>query len=49
MWKIGIRAKTFHGPSYFSFAMVGVKTFFLVEKFEISHFQAVHYVRKNAI
>ena len=26
-----------------------MKTFFLVEKFEISHFQAIHCVRKNAI
>ena len=28
MWKIGIRGKEFHGPSYFSFAMVRMKTFF---------------------
>ena len=41
-------AQKFHGRSYFSFAMVRWKLF-SVEKFEISHFQAVHCVRKNAI
>ena len=34
--------------SYFSFQLQG-ENFFQVEKFEISHFQAVHSVRKNAI
>ena len=33
---------------YFSFALTKLK-FFQVEKFEISHFQAVNRVRKNAI
>ena len=37
-----------HERSYFSFAIAKWKLF-SVEKFEISHFQAVHCVRKNAI
>ena len=41
-------AQKFHGRSYFSFAMVRWKLF-SCGKFEISHFQAVHCVRKNAI
>ena len=48
MWKIGIWSRKFHGRSYFSFAMVRWKLF-SGGKFEISHFQAVHCVRKNAI
>ena len=35
--------------SYFSFAIAQGENFFQVEKFEISHFQAVHRVIKNAI
>ena len=49
MWKIGIWAEKFRGRSNFSFAMVRWKPFLMVEKFEISHFQAIHCVRKNAI
>ena len=41
-------SRKFHWRSYFSFAMVRWKLF-SGGKFEISHFQGVHCVRKNAI
>ena len=40
--------RKFHERSYFSFAMAS-ENFFQVEEFEISHFQTVHCVIKNAI
>ena len=48
MWKIGIRAKSFMGAAILVLQSYG-ENFLLVEKFEISHFQAVHCVRENAI
>ena len=48
MWKIRIRAKNFMSPAILVLQWWD-ENFFLVEKFEISHFQAVHCVRKNAI
>ena len=41
-------SRKFHGRNYFSFATVRWKLF-SGGKIIISHFQAVHYVRKNAI
>ena len=40
--------RKFHGRSNFCFAMES-ENFFLQEKFETSHFQALQCVRKNAI
>ena len=48
MWKIGIWPRKFHGAAILVLQWQG-ENFFQVEKFEISHFQAVHCVRKNAI
>ena len=48
MWKIGIWAENFIGAAILVLQWQG-ENFFQVEKFEISHFQTVHCVRKNAI
>ena len=48
MWKIGIREENFMSPAILVLELHG-ENFFQVEKFEISHFQAVHRVIKNAI
>ena len=48
MWKIGIWAENFIGAATLVLQWQG-ENFFQVEKFEISHFQAVHCVRKKAI
>ena len=48
MWKIGIRAEKIMSAAILVLAL-HVEYFFQVEQFEISHFQAVHCVLKNAI
>ena len=48
MWKIGIWEENFMSAAILVLQWQG-ENFFQVEKFEISHFQAVHCVRKNAI
>ena len=48
MWKIGIWEKNFMSAAILVLQLQ-CENFFQVEKFEISHFQAVHGVRKNAI
>ena len=48
MLKISIWAKNIMGAAVLVFPWYG-ENFLLVEKFEISHFQAVHCVRENAI
>ena len=48
MWKIGISEENFISAAILVLQLQG-ENFFQVEKFEISHFQAVHCVRKNAI
>ena len=48
MWKIGIWAENFIGAAILVLQWQG-ENFFQVEKFEISHFQAVHCVRKKSI
>ena len=48
MWKIGIWPKNFMGVPILVLLWKG-ENFFQVEKLEISHFQALHCVRENAI
>ena len=48
MWKIGIWAEKIMSAAILVLQLQG-KNFFQDEKFEISHFQAVHRVSKNAI
>ena len=48
MWKIGICAENVIGAAILVLQWEG-ENFFQVEKFEISHFQVVHCVRKKAI
>ena len=46
MWKIGIWAENLMSAAILVLQLQG-ENFFQVEKFEISHFQAVHCVRKK--
>ena len=48
MWKVGIWAENFVSAAILVLQLQG-ENCFLVEKFKISHFQAVQCVRKNAI
>ena len=48
MWKIDIWEENFMSAAILVLQLQG-ENFFEVEKFKISHFQAVHCVRKNAI
>ena len=48
MWKIGIWQKNFMSAAILVLQWQG-ENLFLVEEFEISHFQVVHCVRKSAI
>ena len=48
MWKIGIREENFMSAAILVLQLQ-CENFFQVEKFEISHFQDAHCVRKNAI
>ena len=48
MWNVGVCVENIMGAAILVLHWQGEK-FFLVEKFETSHFQAVHCVRKNAI
>ena len=48
MWKIGISEENFMSAAILVLQLQR-ENFFQVEKFEISHFQAVHCVRKDAI
>ena len=49
MWKIGIWAQKFHGRSYFSFAMVRWKPFFLWKNSKFPTFKLYTVSDKNAI
>ena len=48
MWKLVIWAANVMSAAILVLQLQ-IENFFQVEKFEISHFQAVHCVRKNAI
>ena len=48
MWKIGIWEENFMRAAILVLLLQG-ENFFQIEKFDISHFQAVHCVRRNAI
>ena len=48
MWKIGIWEENFMSAAILVLQLLG-ENFLQVENFEISHFQTVHCVRKNAI